>query len=94
MDVPHGSILVRLAGKEMSVSGALGAVCTAGTASCADFALAKGAVSEYSAGSGGQASTCLEQPCCESKAALNATTLEGLQGRSSRSEQGRIQALF
>lgn len=79
---------------DVSVWRSWSAVCAAGTASCADFALAKGAGSGYSAGSGGQASTCLEQPCCESKATLNATTLEGLQSRSGRSEQCRIQALF
>lgn len=46
--------------------------------------------------SGGQSSIRLEQPCscCEPKAILNATMLEGLQGRSSRSEEGRIQAPF
>lgn len=86
------------AGKEMLVSGAHGAQCALQEQPLALILSwqRQQYLSEYSAVSGGQASICLEQSCscCESKATLNATTLEGLQGRSGRSEKGRIQAPF
>lgn len=84
------------AGEEMSVSGAHGARCELQEQPLV-LVLSwqrQQHLSEYSAVSGGQACICLEQPCSKSNTTLNATTLEGFQGRSSRSEQGRIQAPF